>query len=168
MVKLINGVLTRFEDAAMVACMAIATTLTVLQVVMRFIFNMPIFWAEEAVLHAIICMSFIGIGYGVRLGSHISVDILGAIVPQNRKRIIVILACGLGITFGLVLAYLGYRMAVATLGRGQLSPALRIPVAAIYSVIPLAGVMTTFRYALKLYQTWIGAPETLGGTDLVM
>lgn len=63
--------------------MALAISLTFLQVVMRYVFDAPIYWTEEVVLYAIIVVSFVGISIGIRLGSHISVDLLDAFVPEK-------------------------------------------------------------------------------------
>jgi C4-dicarboxylate transporter DctQ subunit len=169
MIAFIDRTLAKLEGGAMILCMATATLLTVAQVLMRYAFNAPLFWAEELVLYSIICMSFVGIGYGVGSGSHISVDVLGAAIPEKHRRILLIIGAGLGVIFGLSLLYLGFRLSSATFARGQLSPALRIPVALVYCVIPIAGVATTFRYLLQIHALLRGrSPDAVEKTSQLM
>jgi len=148
----IDKALASLEDGAMILLMALAISLTFLQVVMRYVFNAPIYWAEEVVLYAIIVMSFVGISIGIRLGSHISVDLLDAFVPEKYVPALRVTAMILGILFAAVLVYFGGELFLGTLERGQLSPALRIPVATIYAIIPVAGVLSLFRYGYALMQ----------------
>ena len=61
----IDKALSRLEDGSMIFLMALAICLTFVQVVMRYVFNAPIYWAEEVVLYAIIVMSFVGISIGI-------------------------------------------------------------------------------------------------------
>ena len=163
MIRLIDRGLGRFEGTMMAGCMASAILLTFAQVVLRYAFNAPLFWAEEIVLYAIIWMSFVGISFGLTRASHISVDILGAFLPTRFTRPLQVIALILGLIFGLVTLWLGWRLTLVTFGRGQLSPALRIPMAYVYAIIPFAGFATTFRYALMLAQLWRGEARRDGG-----
>ncbi|GGA94039.1 TRAP transporter small permease [Allosediminivita pacifica] len=162
MIRLLDRCLERFEGAMMVVCMAVAITLTFTQVVLRYVFNAPLFWAEEVVLYAIIWMSFVGISYGLPRASHISVDVLEAFLPSRFAWPFRILSCALGIVFGVVLLWLGWKLTATTFGRGQLSPALRIPMGYVYAIIPFAGLATAFRYALEFGRSWRGDTRPVG------
>lgn len=144
--------LARLEDGSMIFLMAVAICLTFLQVVMRYVFSAPLYWAEEVVLYSIIVMSFVGISIGIRLGSHISVDLLDALVPEKHIPVLRMIAIVLGILFAGALVYFGGKLFLNTLDRGQLSPALRIPVAAIYAIIPVSGILSLFRYGYAFVQ----------------
>ncbi|WP_417842060.1 TRAP transporter small permease [Terasakiella sp.] len=152
MFEKLDKTLARLEDGAMIVFMGLAIALTFMQVVMRYVFNAPLFWAEEVVLYSIIVMSFIGISIGIRLGSHISVDLMDALVPEKYVPVLRIIAMVLGILFAIALVYFGSKLFLTTLDRGQLSPALRLPVATIYAIIPIAGVLSLFRYVHALVQ----------------
>lgn len=162
----IDKALARLEDGSMIFLMALAICLTFLQVVMRYVFNAPLYWAEEVVLYAIIVMSFVGISIGIRLGSHISVDLLDALVPERHVSVLRLIAIVLGILFALSLMYFGGQLFLNTLNRGQLSPALRIPVATIYAIIPIAGFLSVFRYVNALRTLLQGKPITQSEDNL--
>lgn len=138
------------ESTAMVVFMTVATVMTFVQVIFRYVLNNSIFWAEEVVLYSIICMSFVGASMGVRKHAHISVDILNTIASPRINRWLIAIACVLGAIFGGILLFYGWQLFTATLQRGQLSPALRIPVAWAYAPIPIAGVLLIIRYVTQL------------------
>lgn len=166
MLEKIDKALARLEDGSMILLMAVAIGLTFLQVVMRYVFSAPLYWAEEVVLYAIIVMSFVGISIGIRFGSHISVDILDAIVPARHIPVLRIIAIALGILFALALVYFGGKLFLNTLDRGQLSPALRIPVSAVYAIIPVSGCLSLFRYGYALKQLLQGKQTEVSEENL--
>lgn len=161
MFKAINTIIDRLESGAMVVFMAIATIATTLQVVLRFGFNISIFWIEELVLYSVICMSFIGASLGARYGAHISVDVLQAFVGPRIRRWLLIVAAVLGIAFGVALLYYGSQLFMSTLKRGVLSPAMRIPMAWVYFPIPVSGGLLIIRYLGLIREHWSRPAQTL-------
>lgn len=147
------------ESTAMVVFMAVATVMTFVQVIFRYVLNNSIFWAEEVVLYSIICMSFVGASMGVRKHAHISVDILNTFGSARINRWLLATACVLGAMFGGILLFYGWQLFTTTLQRGQLSPALRMPVAWVYAPIPIAGVLLIIRYVTQLVEVWRERPE---------
>ncbi|OAB55030.1 TRAP C4-dicarboxylate transporter [Phormidium willei BDU 130791] len=152
--RLLDGI----EDVSMIVFMAAAILVTFVQVVMRYGFNASLYWGEEVVLYSIICMSFVGVSMGLRYGAHISVDILKAFVGERYATALFLTSSALGIVFALALLLLGGELFLSTLARGQLSPALRIPVAWVYFAIPFSGATLLLRYALLLRRLWAGEP----------
>ncbi|MEF2552672.1 TRAP transporter small permease subunit [Aurantimonas sp. A2-1-M11] len=81
MKRLLNS-LDSFEDWTMVCGVAVATILVVTQVVLRYVFNMSIYWAEEAVRYIVVWMAMVGASMGVRKGKHVSIDLLSILAPS--------------------------------------------------------------------------------------
>lgn len=154
MLRTVNNFIDKLEGILTITLISVATIITFLQVIFRYVFNNSIFWAEEVVLYAIICMSFVGASMGVRHGAHISVDILKSMIGASKTRWFHIVSALLGILFSVALAYYGGKLFLITLSRGQLSPALRIPVAWVYLPISIAGVMLVFRYLWIIRCSW--------------
>jgi C4-dicarboxylate transporter DctQ subunit len=157
MLKLLDKAIDAVEDVSMIILMAVATVLTFAQVIWRYVFNDPVYWIEEVVLYSIITMSFVAASMGVRCGGHITVDLLKSMLPASMLRLFTIVSSLLGILFAVMLAYYGSRLFLTTLGRWQLSPALRIPVAWVYLPIAIAGVTLIYRYFLVMREAWKGA-----------
>ncbi|GHE20523.1 TRAP transporter small permease [Halomonas urumqiensis] len=170
MFKALNRFIDRLESVAMVACMSIATIITSIQVVYRYGFNSSLFWAEEVVIYSIICMSFVGASMGVRHGAHISVDVLNAIASPSVNRWLHIVAAVLGIAFAGFMVFFGFQLFFSTLDRGQLTAALRLPMAWFYLPIGLSGVLLILRYLWVIHEAWVKPPvshaeEIASGAD---
>ena len=59
----------------------VMTIIVFAQVVMRYVFSSPFFWAEELAVFLLIWISCLGSAYAVRTGQNISVEILGGLPP---------------------------------------------------------------------------------------
>ncbi len=157
--SMLMALLDWLEDAAMVIFMTVATTVTFTQVIFRYGFNSSLYWAEEVVLYSIICMSFVGASMGVRRHAHISVEALHAFVGPAALRWLKLIAAVLGIGFGAILLLLGWQLYLSTLGRGMMTPAMRIPMARVYLPIPIAGALVIIRYMAIIAHVWRADPE---------
>ncbi|MDB4837911.1 TRAP transporter small permease [Marinomonas sp.] len=146
MFEKINAYLDTIEGFLIASILATASVLTITQVFFRYALNDSIFWAEEAILYLIISMSFLCTSLGIRKGSHITVDVLKSCIPNSVKPAFNLMAALLGIVFAASLLYLGGDLFLNTLARGQLSPALRVPIASIYAFIPLTASLQIVRY----------------------
>jgi|TARA_R110000796_G_scaffold243303_1_gene365795 C4-dicarboxylate transporter, DctQ subunit len=170
MFEALNKCLDRLESVAMVVFMSIATILTTIQVVYRYGFSGSLFWAEEVVIYSIICMSFIGASMGVRHGTHISVDVLNAIASPAVNRWLHMIAALIGIVFAGFMTYYGFVLYFSTLDRGQLTAALRLPMAWFYLPIGVSGVLLILRYLWVINEVWKKPPvglseELVAGSD---
>lgn len=97
-------ILDHLEEWIIGLMLAAMTALTFLQVVMRYVFNSGFSWALELTTVFFAFMIFVGISYGVRVGSHIGVDALVKMMPHNTRRNVSILAVLLSLLYvGLVL-----------------------------------------------------------------
>ncbi|PCF93637.1 TRAP transporter small permease [Vreelandella nigrificans] len=161
MFEALNRCLDRLESVAMVVFMSIATVLTTIQVVYRYGFSGSLFWAEEVVIYSIICMSFIGASMGVRHGTHISVDVLNSMATPAINRWLHLIAALIGIVFAGFMTYYGFVLYFNTLGRGQLTAALRLPMAWFYLPIGISGVLLVLRYVWVIREVWNKPPVSL-------
>ncbi|GAB3489113.1 TRAP transporter small permease [Marinomonas epiphytica] len=146
MLHKINQKLDKVEGILIACILALASIMTFAQVFFRYVLNDSIFWAEEAILYLIIAMSFLSTSLGIRKGSHITVDLLKSCLPESLNKVFIIISAGIGILFATALLYFGGNLFFTTLGRGQLSPTLRVPIAFIYAFIPLTAMLQIIRY----------------------
>lgn len=156
MITWINRIIDLIENTLVTGLILTATLVAIAQVIARYVFNNSLYWSEEVILYAFITMSFLTMGMGVRYASHISVEALYAFVPERAVRMLQIGAACLGLIFAGVLLWYGGKLVINTSRMGQLSPALRIPVGYIYSVIPISGGFMVLRYLLVLQDLFAG------------
>lgn len=98
-------ILDRLEEWLISLMLFGMTALTFTQVVMRYAFDSGISWGLEMTGVMFAFMIFIGISYGVRVGSHIGVDALVKLMPPGARKvssILVVLLCLLYVGFVLV------------------------------------------------------------------
>lgn len=146
MIVALNKVIDLVEGAAMTILMLVATVVAIIQVIARYVFNNSLYWSEETILYALIMMSFLAGSMGVRYSAHICVEVLHAFAGPRLSKVLKVIATVLGIIFALTLLYYGGRLFINTLNMGQLSPAMRIPVAYIYLSIPVSAFFMLMRY----------------------
>lgn len=135
------------ESVSIGACMGAAIVLASTQVFARYFFNSSILWAEEVIIYSMIAMSFIGAGAGLRKGAHISIDIIQSVKNERVKQFFMITAPIVGLLFSIYLGYLSYRLVSSTYMRGQLSPALRMPMWLVYMPIFIGSLLMAYRFA---------------------
>jgi len=87
------------EEWIVALMLAAMTALTFLQVVMRYVFNSGFSWALELTTVFFAFMIFVGISYGVRVGSHIGVDALVKMMGHSVRRNVSILAVLLSLLY---------------------------------------------------------------------
>ena len=83
----VESVTTRFSLFIACLMMAIAATLGMFQVVMRFILEIPAEWTEVLIRFSLVWMVFMGIPYAFRVGAMVSVDVLYRLMGVRGKRI---------------------------------------------------------------------------------
>lgn len=146
MIAAINKVIDWVEGVSMTVLMLVATVVAIIQVIARYVFNNSLYWSEETILYALITMSFLAGSMGVRYSAHICVEVLHAFAGPRMAKVLKVIATVLGIIFAFSLLYYGGRLFLNTLSMGQLSPAMRIPVAYIYLSIPVSAFFMLMRY----------------------
>jgi C4-dicarboxylate transporter DctQ subunit len=146
MLESINKFIDKLESFVIISLMLLATIVAIAQVIARYVFNNSLYWSEETILYALIIMSFVAGSMGVRYAAHIYVEVVQAFAGPRLAYLLKIVAAGLGIIFACTLIYYGSRLFLNTREMGQLSPAIRIPVAYIYLAIPVSGFCMVLRY----------------------
>lgn len=79
MIKLIESldrVVAKIEFAMLIALITALTLILCAQVVLRYLFNSPLFWAEEVAVQILISATFIGVSYLTFSDSLVRVDFI--------------------------------------------------------------------------------------------
>ena len=141
------------------------TALTFLQVVMRYVFNSGFSWALELTTVFFAVMIFIGISYGVRVGSHIGVDALVKLMGPGPRKMVSVLAVVLSLVYvGLVLT--GSSVYVLKMREvGIELEDMSIPRWWVLAVMPLGLVLTGWRFMQLLIGLLSGRMDNLHLAD---
>lgn len=84
--------INRLEEAVISILLVSMTLIVFAEVVMRFVFNSGLKWAQEATLYASAWMVLFGISYVLKLGGHIGVDALVRVFSRRVQRVVTIIA----------------------------------------------------------------------------
>lgn len=130
--------LQKIEDFILISCLIVMGMILLLQIIMRFVFSSPLKWVEELARYLQIWIAFLGIGYGVRNNSHISMTSFVDKMPLKIRSIVEIL-CNLvsTVSFAVVI----YASATFLKYQNKVSPVLEIPMRLVYIVIPIGSII---------------------------
>lgn len=121
------------------------------QVFARFVMGNPSSFTDELARFLMIWLGVLGAAYISGKNLHIAIDIIPTRAEPKRKRRMNITVDLLIILFSLAVFVIGgIRLVYISMVLGQQSPSLQIPMALVYSVIPLSGVLIVFFKTLKL------------------
>ncbi len=134
----VKDILKKTEDNILMLCFVVMGIILFLQIIMRFVFSSPLAWAEEAARYLQIWITFLGIGYGIRRGSHISMDLLRNRMSPKVKYFVAVF-CHLACIYAF---YILFQSSLVFLnGQNVLSTAMKIPMKIVYVVIPISAVI---------------------------
>jgi C4-dicarboxylate transporter DctQ subunit len=158
-------ILDRLEEWIMSLMLLAMTALAFMQVVRRYVFNSNFSWNLELTTVCFAIMIFVGISYGVRVGSHIGVDALVKLMPSPQRR-----ATAIGVVL-LCLVYVGFVMA------GSIEYVSKMREVAIefddmpierwqvLIVMPIGYAMVAFRFLQILWNLVTGKSDSLSLAD---
>lgn len=146
MKKTIDNILGYF----LIALLAMMTLDVLWGVLTRYVVGSQASWSEELARFLMIWIGILGAAYASGQKMHLAIDLLQpSLAPKHQKRLsrlitvlVALFAFGVMIVGGLRLIYITNIL-------GQLSPALRIPMSVIYSVVPISGIIIIYYKILE-------------------
>jgi TRAP-type C4-dicarboxylate transport system permease small subunit len=133
------------------------------QVLTRFIFPQPSSFTEEVARFLLIWISLIGGAYAYRTNSHLGFDLIVRKVSKTKAIFLERFCSFLVAVFAIaVLLVGGINLVEMTWTLGQFSPVLNIPMAFVYMVIPLSGVL----FLLYSIQFFFQAPNNPASKEI--
>ncbi len=139
-----------FEEWTMVILLAGISLSLLLQIFMRYIFNASLSWSEEFARYCFVWSTFISIGYSIKKSTMLRIDIVVQYLPKSwRKPLDVFVEFFVLAFFGLMLYNSVF--VVQKIGRsGQTSPALGLPMVAIYVSLIVGFLLAVIRGIQKI------------------
>lgn len=137
--------LDNFLGRALVLIMAVMVVNVLWQVFSRYILGTPSSFTDELARFLLIWVGILGAAYVSGQNGHVSIDVLarrGSQKRQKKLKHIVQIAIVLFCLFVMVLG--GLRLVYVTYVLEQYSPALGLPLAMVYLVIPISGVLIIY------------------------
>jgi C4-dicarboxylate transporter DctQ subunit len=105
---MLSRIADRVEEGLIALLLAAMTVLTFVLTVLRYVFNSGLSWGLEATEYMFGWLLFIGIGYGVKVGSHIGVDVVVRRLSPRAQKTVGLLAVALALLYAGLMTYGGY------------------------------------------------------------
>lgn len=102
-----------FEEIISGVALSIVIAVVVLNVIMRYIFNMPLNWAEEIATIGFVWCVFLGSSACYKRHMHIGIDVVVQLFPESAKRIVLICTDALLIITNIYLTYLSLTLSIS-------------------------------------------------------
>src|SRR6266576_990287 len=97
----------RALDALTVVLFSLMFAMIVCQSVLRYVFNQPLVWTDEAAQYCFVWISFLGWTMAARKRIHIGINVVADRLPAAARRTLHALWCVAGVGFAAVLAVVG-------------------------------------------------------------
>ncbi len=137
--------LDKYLSYFLVFLMALMTLDVLWGVLTRYAFGSQASWSEELARFLLIWIGILGAAYASGQNLHLAIELLfPKLKTKGQHRLKVIIYALIILFAATVLVIGGIRLMYITNMLGQLSPALRIPMWLVYSVVPVSGVLIIY------------------------
>ena len=122
-----------------IVLMLVMTVTVFLQILFRYVFNLPLGWSEEMWRFAFVWVSFFGASALMRVREHVNVTVFLERLPPRIQAAAVFLS-NLGALICVYFFLVG-GIALTTNEWRQLAPAMEIPMGWVYLAIPVSSAL---------------------------
>ncbi len=123
------------------------------QVVSRYIFRDPSSFTDELSRYMLVWVGMLGAAYVAGKNEHLSIDILLTSLKENAQQKLSILIHSCVLIFALcVMVVGGTNLVYITFILEQKSATLQIPLALVYGIIPLSGLLVIYYQIVAILQ----------------
>lgn len=145
----LTGILDRALGWALAALMLGLVASVTWQVTSRYLLGDPSPWTEELARYLLVWIGLLGGAHAYRTGAHMGIDLIAQQVGwQGRIRLRLVSAIAV-LAFALPVMVIGGASLVnMSWELGQRSAAMALPMGAVYTAIPLSGLLISW-YALR-------------------
>lgn len=154
--KILDAVLSR----ALILLMLLLVVAVLWQVISRYVFSSPSSWTEEIARFLLIWIAMLGAAYAFRTGMHLGLDLLPKKLEGRSADLLKWFTIALVLLFSsTVLVVGGASLVFLTWELKQYSAVLGLPMAFVYSVIPVTGFLICIYALAAIGDKSIGEPH---------
>lgn len=140
------------EESILMLLLIAISVVMMAQVVMRYCFRQSMSWPEEFCRFCFVYSGFISIGYCVRRGKMLKVDILVTFFPRVVQKILDGAGRIVTLVFFSYLTYYSYLATMNSMKGGMKSAAMELPMWIMYASVLLGSALGVVRQAEDLYR----------------
>ncbi|MCE5201286.1 MAG: TRAP transporter small permease [Synergistaceae bacterium] len=139
------------EEYLLVYSLMFSVALIFVQVIMRYIFSNSLSWSEELARYLFLWQIWVGASYAVKEHRHLRIEMIQDFIKDpTRKKIFELFVLSLWLGFSLFLTFEGASLVSLLFQRGQVSPAMRVPMAYAYASVPVGCALMSIRLICEM------------------
>jgi C4-dicarboxylate transporter, DctQ subunit len=146
----------KLEEGLIALLLASMTLITFGQVVARYVFNYSFTWALELTTWLFAWLIFLGIPYGVRVGSHIGVDALVRSLGPKAARVVGTIGALLCIAYAVILLIGSWNYVAKMYEIGVIAEDLPVPQWVPRAILLVSFALLLLRFLQVLYRILSG------------
>jgi TRAP-type C4-dicarboxylate transport system permease small subunit len=147
--KIVNGIHVSSVVLAMVL-MVVMTIIIAVNVFMRYVLNMGLFWAEEVSKLFVVWFTFISMAVGVKQDLHISIHIIPKNLPKWLDLTLIQIKNLIVAALAVVMFIHGNTLVGIT--SKSIMPATQWPSSILYLVLPITGILIFLETIFDMFQ----------------
>src|SRR5699024_9533458 len=105
---------------------------------------------EELGQLLVVIVTFMGLGYGVRKGQHVSMSAILDLAPKKMKKVMVIFIATISMLTMFIFSYYSYKYTLTVIARGRVTPALEMPRYITTMFLPIGFTLGGIQYLINL------------------
>lgn len=145
--------LNKFLQSSVVALLALMVAVVSWQVFSRYVLSAPSAWTEEVARMILIWLGFLGAAYAHAEKAHLGIDLLEQSLSPERRRLLAAVVNVVGAVFAILVLVIGGGLLVQlTWALKQTTAVLGVPMASVYVVIPMSGLIITLNSFLFILE----------------
>ena len=125
--KTLKNIINNIEEYISSVLLGAMVILIFLQIIFRFVLNLPLRWTEETARYAMILLIYLSACSGVKKEKHIRIEAIHNALPQKAALVYWVISNIIWMLFNLVMIVYGINMAGYIYSTGQVSPVLHEP-----------------------------------------
>jgi len=139
-----------FEEKLLAFLLLMISLIIIYQVIMRYIFKAAQPWPEELARYCLVCSTMLSFGYCIRHNAMLRVDMFVKMLPKPLVKLIEALIQILSLALYTYLLYHSYFVVAMAKNSMQLSPAMQMPMYALYAFAMLGFGLAVLRTAQNI------------------
>lgn len=146
----LGAFLNKIEERIIIVLMAVLTITAFTQVFFRFVIKSPLPWSEELMRFIFIWCIYIAAAAGVKRGVHVSVTFFISHMPKKIQRVLQMVIYSFCILLCVLVIFYGIQIIKMQITYGQVSAAMGIPIALVYTALPVGSCLIMYHFLEEL------------------
>ena len=157
----------RFEKKLVGIIMLLLIILGFVQVVFRFVLQMPLAWSEELLTFCMIWVAYLGSSAAANERKHILVSMFVDLLPKKLNLAFTVLSQIIWLVCTLLMTYLGWYVTMNYIERGATTLGGQFPYWVAAIAIPISMVLISIRIIVLIVHTIKGESDTRSQEEIV-